>query len=1003
MSGVLEQPAVHGRSTYGAVVLALAPAGAAPGPDDTARAGDDAAPVPIRPAGGVLHPRHEAGAAELFARLRAEGVLTAVVTTHPELGAGPPADIVVAADPPRDGTAGRDGPDPHPPAASLLLASRRLAVEPEHIVVVSDSDRLVRTAVTHGFGLVVGLDGAGRRGRLLAAGAHLVVDDLTDLDIPVATAPGDSDWAGGCGGGSPWNLTYADLDPPREGMRESLCTLGNGYMAVRGAASESRADGTHYPGTYLAGVYNRLRSEAAGLVLEHEDLVNAPNWLLVQYRVQDGYWFEPTPDNVLEHHQDLDLRTGVLTRTLRFRDEAGHTTRVTTRRFVSQDQRHLAGQETVFEAEDWSGTLTVRSLVDADVRNRNVAEHAALAGRHLADARLEDLGHGTARVEVATSWSGVRIAVAARTRVLRSGTEDRLLSRVPSRPAPGVVGHELRLRMDPGRAVRVEKVVALVTSQDRAIATPAHAASTLLERAGGFDELLSAHVVAWQALWSAFAVATDAGGQQGLAVNLNTFHVLQSVAAAHPDLDAGVPPRGLHGEGYRGHVFWDEMFVYPMLTLRRPEWTRALLAYRYRRLPEARAAARAAGHEGAMFPWQSGSDGREETPRALFNPRTGRWIPDHSRLQRHVGLAVAHSVWQYYQATGDTRFLIEQGAELVVEIARFFSSLAVHDPEDDRYVITGVMGPDEFHDGAPGAPGSGLRNNAYTNVMTAWLLARAVEMVERLGQDYGGPLWRRLGLREDEVARWERVRTRLRVPFLAGGVLAQFEGYEELPELAWEDYRARYGYIGRLDLILDAEGRSTNDYRLAKQADVLMLLYLFSAEELRELLGQMGYDFPAEAVRATVAFYCDRSSHGSTLSNVVHSWVEARRDRPSSWSFLTRALNSDLVDAQGDTVREGVHLGAMAGSVDILTRCYTGLEVRDDMLWLHPAIPPQLPKVSFSISYRDQPIQVEVTRAGLRLYLAPGPAEPVRVNVDGEVHELAAGQIRHFPVAVTDA
>ena len=113
---------------------------------------------------------------------------------------------------------GPDGPDRHPPAASLLLASRRLAVEPEHIVVVSDSDRLVRTAVTHGFGLVVGLDGAGRRGRLLAAGAHLVVDDLTDLDIPVATAPGDSDWAGGCGGGSPWNLTYADLDPPRTAM-----------------------------------------------------------------------------------------------------------------------------------------------------------------------------------------------------------------------------------------------------------------------------------------------------------------------------------------------------------------------------------------------------------------------------------------------------------------------------------------------------------------------------------------------------------------------------------------------------------------------------------------------------------------------------------------------------------------------------------------------------------------------------------------------------------------
>lgn len=1002
MSGVQEQPAGHGRSTYGAVVLALAPAGAAPEPADGARPGEDAGPVPIPPGAGALHPRHRVDAAALLARLRAEGVLTALVTAHPELPVDPPADIVVSADPPADRTAGAGGPDRHPPAASLLLAARRLAVEPEHTVVVSDSNRLIRAAVRHGFGLVVGVDGAARRGPLLAAGAHLVVDSLEDLDIPVRAGPEDPGWGGGSGGESPWNLTYSCLDPPQEGLREALCTLGNGYQAVRGAACEFRADGTHYPGTYLAGVYDRLRQEVEGRTVEHEDLVNAPNWLLLQYRVQDGYWFAPTPSNVLEHHQDLDLRVGVLTRTLRFRDEAGRTTRVTTRRFVSQEQRHLAGQESVFEAEDWSGTLTVRSLVDGDVDNHNVAADSPLTGHHLEEPELLDLGRGTVLVDAATTQSRIRVAVAARTRVLRSGAEDRMHARRSCRPAPGVIGHELTLRMTPGARVRVEKIAALVTSRDRAVSTPALAAATLLERAGGFDELLGAHVAAWQALWSAFAVATDAGGRQGLAVNLNTFHVLQSVAAAHPDLDAGVPPRGLHGEGYRGHIFWDEMFVHPMLTLRRPEWTRALLAYRYRRLPEARAAAHAAGHEGAMFPWQSGSDGREETPRALFNPRTSRWIPDHSRLQRHVGLAIAHSVWQYYQATGDARFLVEQGAELLVEIARFFASLAVHDPEDDRYVIAGVMGPDEFHDGRPGAPGSGLRNNAYTNVMTAWLLTRAAEMVARLGRDYGGPLWRRLNLREDELAHWDRVRTRLRVPFLAGGVLAQFEGYGDLPEFSWADYRARYGRIGRLDLILDAEGLSTNDYRLAKQADVLMLLYLFSAEELRELLGQLGYEFPAEAVRATVAFYGDRSSHGSTLSDVVHAWVEARRDRGRSWSFLTRALDSDLLGTPGGTTREGVHLGAMAGSVDILTRCYTGLEVRDDMLWLHPAIPPELPRVSFSISYRDQPIQVELTRTLLRLYLAPGTAAPVRVSVDGLVHELTAGQIRQFPLAVRD-
>ncbi len=990
MSGVEAEPVVPGKNTYGAVLLALDPS--AEEMHSVLTEVDD-------------RHRPEAGAHALFARLQAEGVLTAVVTARKELPSEYLADVVVAADPPDDDPEGplSGRPHRHPPSASLLLASHQLGVDPEHVVVVTDSNRLVRTAVTAGFGLVVGLGDADRRGPLLAAGAHFVVDDLEALDLPLASVSGTAAWGGGSRGDSPWNLTYTSFEPWQEGLRESLCTLGNGYMATRGAASEARAEGPHYPGTYLAGVYNRLTTDVDGLTVEDEHMVNAPDWTMLQYRVGNGYWYLPTEQNALDYAQDLDVRTGVLTRSLRFRDDVGRTTRVTTRRFVSQEKRHLAGQETVFEAEDWSGTLIVRSLVDADVANRNVREYSSLSDRHLGAVTVEDLGPGTVLVDTVTSQSQIHIAVAMRTRVLEENRARRSGSMVTVTPAPRVTGHEMHIGMAAGEAVRVEKIVALTTSRDRAMSTPALAAAGALARAGSFDELLSRHVAAWQALWSAFAVATGTGGQEGLAVNLNTFHVLQAVAAAGPDLDAGVPARGLHGEGYRGHIFWDEMFVYPMLTLRRPEWTRSMLAYRYRRLEEARAAAREAGHAGAMFPWQSGSDGREETPTVLFNPRTGRWIPDNSRLQHHVGLAIAHSVWQYFQSTADTRFLVEEGAELMVEIARFFAGLAAHDPRDDRYDITGVMGPDEFHDGYPGAPGSGLRNNAYTNVMTAWLLTRTLEMIDRLGQDYGGPLWQRLDLRDDELVSWKRIRTRLRVPFLADGVLAQFEGYGDLPEFSWEEYLERYGRIGRLDLILDAEGRSTNDYRLGKQADVLMLLYLFSAEELRELLGQMGYDFPAEAVRATVAFYGERSSHGSTLSNVVHSWVEARRDRRSSWSFLTRALNSDLVDAQGDTVREGVHLGAMAGSVDILTRCYTGLEVRDDMLWLHPAIPPQLPKVSFSISYRDQPIQVEVTRAGLRLYLAPGPAEPVRVNVDGEVHELAAGQIRHFPVAVTDA
>ncbi|QYF72221.1 glycosyl hydrolase family 65 protein [Cryobacterium sp. PAMC25264] len=231
-------------------------------------------------------------------------------------------------------------------------------------------------------------------------------------------------------------------------------------------------------------------------------------------------------------------------------------------------------------------------------------------------------------------------------------------------------------------------------------------------------------------------------------------------------------------------------------------------------------------------------------------------------------------------------------------------------------------------------------------------------------------------------------------------MISQFEGYEDLPELDWERYRAQYGAhdgsLGRLDLILNAEGDSTNNYRVAKQADVLMLLYLFSAEELRELVEELGYSLSADLIRRTVDFYRQRSTHGSTLSNVVHSWVDARADRERSWTSLCKALDSDIGDIQGGTTHEGIHLGAMAGSVDMVVRCYTGLEIRDDMLWLHPALPTQLDKIAFGINYREQPIRLEVTAGNLRLQLPSGGAQSIRVRVEGRQAQLYPGQTQDF-------
>jgi trehalose/maltose hydrolase-like predicted phosphorylase len=474
-------------------------------------------------------------------------------------------------------------------------------------------------------------------------------------------------------------------------------------------------------------------------------------------------------------------------------------------------------------------------------------------------------------------------------------------------------------------------------------------------------------------------------------LNLHAFHLLQTLSPHVADRDVGMGARGLHGEAYEGHVFWDDVFALPLVSLRDPDVARGSLLYRYRRLRAARRSAGEAGHAGAMYPWQSGSDGREETPTQLFNPHSDRWMPDNSRRQRHVGLAIAYNVWRYHEATGDLDFLRAHGAEMLVEIARFFASLAEFDPHDGRHHIRGVMGPDEFHDGYPGHPGSGLADSAYTNLLVSWVLGRAVELHRLLSGPDGVQLWQRLLVDAGEVARWDEIGRTLSVPFLEDGVIAQFDGYADLAELDWASYRERYSRIGRLDLILDAESDNTNNYRVTKQADVVMLLQLFTQHELIALLGRLGYELDPAALARTIDHYLARTTHGSTLSRVAHAWALAPLDDGRSWELFREALQSDIADTQGGTTREGVHLGVMAGTVDMLVRCYLGVRARGEVLWFEPCLPGAVQHVEFRLRHRGVWLDVEFANGMLIVRSPASHAAAVRVGLIDRVVDLAPG------------
>ena len=787
---------------------------------------------------------------------------------------------------------------------------------------------------------------------------------------------------------SAWLLEYGGLDAAQAGLREALCTLGNGYVATRGAAPEAKADGVHYPATYAAGVYNRLASTIDGRTLEDESIVNLPNWLPLTFRAEDGCWLDAA--EFLESRLELDLRRGVLTRLARVRDDGGRLTHVTQRRLVSMDDPHLAALETTILPENWSGRLEIRSLLDGTVTNSGVARYRALAGEHLTAIETAGVDDETVTLQAQTKSSHILVAQAARTRICRDGAAVAAARTLLEEPA--LVGHELSAELGKDEPVTIEKVVALYTSRDSALSNPAHAARRAVGRSPGFNELLDRHVLAWHQLWHRFGISLEEGEERtARTVNLHVFHLLQTTSPHTGGVDAGVPARGLHGEAYRGHVFWDELFVLPFLTFRVPRLARALLRYRYRRLPEARWAAREAGYEGAMFPWQSGSDGREETQRRHLNPRSNRWSPDNSALQRHINGAIVYNLWQYYQVTGDLGFLAGFGAELIIEIARFWSSSARYNRALDRYEICGVMGPDEYHDAYPGASTPGLDNNAYTNVMAAWTLCRALDLLELIPSDQAEELRERLSLTAAEVARWEDVSRKLRLVFHEDGILSQFEGYEQLEELDWERYRSRYGNIRRLDRILESEGDTPNRYKASKQADVLMLFYLLSADELGDLFARLGYELDEDTIARTIDYYLDRTSHGSTLSGVVHAWVLARSDRSRSWQFFLEALESDVSDTQGGTTAEGIHLGAMAGTLDLLQRCYTGLEVRDDVLWFNPQLPTELRRLAFKIFYRRQLVELEFEGEGVTVASQTSRAAPISVGIGAMATKLEAG------------
>jgi len=501
----------------------------------------------------------------------------------------------------------------------------------------------------------------------------------------------------------------------------------------------------------------------------------------------------------------------------------------------------------------------------------------------------------------------------------------------------------------------LERVAAYVTTADENSSEPAltrvHRA-----RAVGRERVLSDHRRVWAQRWADADVRIEGDPELQLAVRLALFHLM---ACAGKDGEAAVGARGLSGRGYRGHVFWDtDVFVLPFLAATHPAAARAILEYRVRRLPAARAAARAAGRAGARFAWESAASGEDVTPHYVRDG-AGRRVAIHTgQREEHIVADIAWAAGCYIDWTGDRVFREGPGKQLLVETARYWASRVERD-SDGRAHIRGVIGPDEYHEL--------VDDNAYTNVMARWNLRRA--FMETTGAD----------LDDTERAAWLTLAAALVDGYQAGiGIYEQFAGFLALEPLVIAEIAPRRPIAA--DVLLSPQ--RVDRAQIVKQADVLMLHHLVPDEVAEGSLAP------------NLAFYEPRTAHGSTLSLGVHASLFARAGRlEEARAALKETARIDLDDLSGSTAG-GVHLAAMGSVWQALVRGFAGVRPRGDVLELDPRLAADWKQMELRLRFRAAKLHVRVSANAVDVssdrptLLSIAGATPMTVGPCGHRFEL---------------
>ncbi|MDB5935765.1 MAG: family 65 glycosyl hydrolase [Massilia sp.] len=737
----------------------------------------------------------------------------------------------------------------------------------------------------------------------------------------------------------PWSITETGFDTASHFLNETLFALGNGYVGLRGSHEDGYTGpaGTSLDGSYLNGFYESepivYPETAFGLAKTNQFMLNVPNAKGICLMLGDER-FDLLAGTLSNYRRSLDFRTGVLERSLEWTAPSGKQVAIRSRRLVCFAHKHLFAIEYEVTPLNFSGPVTLLSSVDGAVSNQEAGD----------DPRVGSAVSGPALQMVAVEQEGSFAAITQRTHNSGFTLVSAIDSDIAGAPSQAyregqAVGQRFLVDAVTAQPVRLTKFGVYFSSRDYAEGELMALAKAALAQArrDGFDALCAAQQAYLADFWASadVEIAGDAALQQG--IRFNQFHLLQSVGR---DGKTNIAAKGVTGEGYEGHYFWDtEIYIFPFFLYSKPEIARKLLEYRYAGLAKARDRARQMSHaSGALYPW-----------RTIAGDECSAYFPAGT-AQYHINADIAYSIKLYFEATGDLDYMAEAGAEIVLETARIWIGVGSYD-RAGRFCINEVTGPDEYT--------ALVNNNYYTNAMAQMHLRFAAGIVDTLGRERPADLARiagAIGLSTEEVAEWGRADSMMALPYdTALGIHAQDDSF--LSKKKW-DFAAtpKENY----PLLLNYHPLVIYRHQVCKQADVVLALLLLSDR------------FTLEDKRRDFDYYEAVTTHDSSLSSCIFSIIASEVGyHDKAYDYFMETARLDLDDTHGNT-HYGVHTAAMAGTWMGVAYGFAGMRVTDGALRFAPTLPSRWTHYQFKIHLRGALLQVRIDAGAAEYTLLDG-------------------------------